>query len=88
METVIGFVAGYLVGTADGKDGLARLRSSCRSIWNSAEARRLASEALTVARFAASKAAENSAGWNAADLADVLARRAVGAPPRKASRAA
>ena len=28
METIIGFVAGYLVGTREGKDGLERLKTS------------------------------------------------------------
>ena len=32
METLIGFIAGYLVGTREGKAGLARLRESVDSI--------------------------------------------------------
>ena len=32
METIVGFVAGYLVGTREGRDGLDRLRSSWHSI--------------------------------------------------------
>jgi hypothetical protein len=88
METVIGFVAGYLVGAADGKDGLARLKSSCRSIWNSPEARKLAAEAVTVARSAVSQVSEKTLGRDARDLPDALARNAVTALTRKASRAA
>jgi hypothetical protein len=88
METVIGFVAGYLVGAGDGKDGLERLRSSCRSIWNSPEARRLAAEAVTVARSAASQLSEKALGRDARDLPDALARSAVAALTRKPSRAA
>jgi hypothetical protein len=88
METVIGFVAGYLVGTADGNEGLERLKSSCRSIWNSAEARRLAGEAMTVARGVVSQVSEKALGRDAGDLTDELARNAVTALTRKVSRAA
>jgi hypothetical protein len=88
METVIGFVAGYLVGAGDGKDGLARVRSSLRSIWHSPEARRLAAEAVTVARGAVSQLSEKALGPDARDLPDALARNAVTALTRKPSRAA
>ncbi len=37
METIVGFVAGYLVGTREGKDGLERMRSSWHSIRTSPE---------------------------------------------------
>jgi hypothetical protein len=88
METVIGFVAGYLLGAGDGKDGLERLKSSARSIWNSPEARRVAAEAVTVARAAVSQVSERALGRDAGDLTDALARNAVTALTRKASRAA
>jgi len=52
METIVGFVAGYLVGTREGKDGLDRLRSSWHSIRTSPEVRKLAAEAVTVAEMA------------------------------------
>jgi hypothetical protein len=88
METVIGFVAGYLVGAGDGKDGLERLRSSVQSIWHSPEARRLAVEAIAVARSAASQLSEKALGKDARDLPDALARNAVSALTRKPPRAA
>ena len=88
METVIGFVAGYLVGAGDGKDGLARVRSSLRSIWHSSEARRLAAEAVTVARGAVSQLSEKALGQDARELQDALARSAVTALNRKRSQAA
>ncbi len=88
METVIGFVAGYLVGAGDGKDGLEKLRSSLRSIWHSPEARRLAAEAVTVARGVVSQVSEKALGPDARDLPDALARGAVTALSRKGSRAA
>jgi 3-polyprenyl-4-hydroxybenzoate decarboxylase len=62
METVIGFVAGYLVGTREGREGLARMRSSWRSIRTSPELRRLAAEAVTAAEAAVSRASAGRGG--------------------------
>jgi len=47
METLIGFVAGYIVGCKDGPDGVKRLRSAAADIWNSGEVKRLAGEAMS-----------------------------------------
>ena len=49
METIIGFVAGYLVGTREGKDGLERLKTSWRAITSSPEVRKMASDAMIMA---------------------------------------
>jgi hypothetical protein len=49
METIIGFAAGYLTGAKDGSQGLERIKSSLRDIARSAEARRLATEAVAMA---------------------------------------
>jgi len=49
METIIGFAAGYLTGTQQGKDGLDRLRRSLREIAASPHARKMAGGALAVA---------------------------------------
>lgn len=56
METIIGFVAGYLVGTREGKAGLKKLRESWHAIRNSPEAHRLAADALSLAETAAKQA--------------------------------
>jgi hypothetical protein len=58
------------------------------SIWHSPEACRLAAEAVTVARSAASQLSEKALGKDARDLPDALARNAVSALTGKASRAA
>lgn len=60
METVIGFVVGYLVGAREGKGGLERLKTSFKSIMASPEARRLVGEAMQVAEPVARRA--SSAG--------------------------
>ncbi|HEX4062604.1 MAG TPA: hypothetical protein VHY58_16430 [Streptosporangiaceae bacterium] len=49
METVIGFVVGYLVGANDGKGGVERLKASITAIVSSPEAHRLIGEAMSVA---------------------------------------
>jgi hypothetical protein len=45
METLFGFVAGYLAGCPDGQDGLKRLRASVEAIMKSDETKRVAAEA-------------------------------------------
>jgi len=87
METIVGFVAGYLVGTREGKDGLDRLRSSWHSIRTSPEVRRLAGEAVSMAEMAVRQVSgRGSLGGTVGDVTDMLIRRAVGA--REGSRAA
>ncbi len=49
METIIGFVAGYLVGAREGKAGLERLKTSWRAITSSPEVRKMASDAIVLA---------------------------------------
>jgi len=49
METIIGFVAGYLVGTSEGKAGLKRLQDSWQAISTSPQVRKMAAGALSVA---------------------------------------
>jgi hypothetical protein len=87
METIVGFVAGYLVGTREGKDGLDRLRSSWHSIRTSPEVRKLAAEAVTVAEMAVRQVSgRGGLGGAVDDVRDMLVRRAVGA--REGARAA
>ena len=49
METIIGFVAGYLVGSREGKTGLERLKTSWNAIRTSPEVRKLATDAISMA---------------------------------------
>jgi hypothetical protein len=49
METIIGFLAGYLVGAREGKDGLERLKTSVNAIRSSPEVRKMASDAIVLA---------------------------------------
>jgi len=57
METIIGFVAGYITGCQDGPDGVKRLRATAAEIVSSDEVKRLMAEAMSVAGAVVSRAA-------------------------------
>jgi len=81
METLIGFVAGYLVGAQEGKGGLERLKASLSAIASSAEARKLFGEALAVAQPVvqrASSAGLSNLGGLAGPVVKQLVNRAAG----------
>lgn len=84
METFIGFIAGYLVGSREGKAGLERLKTSWNAIRTSPEVRKLAGDAMTVAEQVVRRA---PAGGIGGAVVRTLASRA-GATRREASRAA
>jgi hypothetical protein len=89
METIVGFVAGYLVGTRQGREGLERVRSSWNSIRTSPEVRKLAAEAVTIAEIAVRQASSGGLkglGGTVGGVTDILVRRAAGS--REESRAA
>jgi hypothetical protein len=89
METLIGFVVGYLVGAKEGKGGVERLKISLSAILTSDEARKLIGEAMTmaepVARRASSAGLSNLGGIGGTVVKE-LVNRATGA--REDSRAA
>ena len=84
MEAIIGFVAGYLVGTREGKAGLERLKTSWQTIRNSPEVRKLAVDAITMAEQIVRRA---PAGGISGALVRTLASRA-GGTRQEPSRAA
>lgn len=86
METIVGFVAGYLVGTRQGREGLERLRASLQSIKDSPEVRKLAAEAVAVAETAVRQASSGGIKSLGGGVTDILVRRA--AASRKGPRAA
>ena len=89
METIIGFVVGYMVGAREGKGGLERLKVSVNAIISSPEARRMVSEAIAVAQPVIQRASGvglgNFGGVGGA-VVKQLVNRAAGA--RESSRAA
>lgn len=53
MEVIIGFAAGYWVGTRQGREGLHRALDAAREIYGSPEARRIIEEGLSAVQSAA-----------------------------------
>jgi hypothetical protein len=93
METVVGFVAGYLAGCRDGEEGLARLRESLKAIRDSPETRRMAGQAAALAggmlQRAVGQAARGGAslaglGGTVDTVSDLLGQRGRG-PGRRAA---
>ena len=84
METIIGFIAGYLAGMSEGRDGLKRARASLEAIRNSPEVRRLMADAITVAQGAASRAAKGGLSSTVSSVGEMIASRAAGRDQRAA----
>ena len=79
METIIGFVVGFVVGTREGRAGLDRMRKSWHPIRTSPEVHRLAREATTVTESLARQAAKRGFGETIGGLGEMLIRKAAGA---------
>jgi hypothetical protein len=90
METIIGFVAGYIAGCQDGQDGVKRLRATAQAILSSDEVKRLAAEAMGFAEVAVRRAAAGRSlsglSGTVGTVTDMLVHRAsaVGKGPRAA----
>jgi hypothetical protein len=78
METLIGFVVGYLVGAKEGKGGLERLKASVSAIASSPEARKLFGEAMAMAGPVAKKATSSGVGGIGGTVVRQLIDRATG----------
>jgi hypothetical protein len=81
METLIGFVVGYLVGAKEGKGGLERLKVSLTAIASSPEARKLFGEALSMAQPVVQRASSgglSNLGGLAGPVVKQLVNRAAG----------
>jgi len=50
METIIGFVAGYLTGVSEGREGFQRARKSLDAIRTSPEVRRMVADGVGLAQ--------------------------------------
>jgi hypothetical protein len=76
METLIGFVIGYLLGTRHGRDGVRKIRESIEAIAASQEARQAFATGVGVAGSAARHALGGGAGKVLTGAAEALARKA------------
>ena len=80
METIIGFAAGYLTGTKDGAEGLEKIKTSLRDIAQSAEARRMAAQAVAMAGALLGRGSATGAAKAAGGLARVVIRQITEGP--------
>lgn len=76
METIIGFVVGYLVGTSQGRNGLAKARESIEAIRNSPETRRLIRTGAAIAGTATRQVLSGGAGAILSGALDSVTRKA------------
>ena len=85
METIIGFVAGYLVGSRDGRDGLAKLKESWQAIRSSPQVRQLVADSVAIAGGAVRKTAAGGVTAALSGVGEVLANRQPRSQPRQAA---
>jgi hypothetical protein len=80
METLIGFVFGYIAGCKDGPYGVKRLRTTAEAILSSDEVKRLTAEAMSFAEDAMRRAASGRSlsglSGTVGAVTDVLVHRA------------
>jgi len=84
METIIGFIIGYLTGVQEGRDGLKRARASLEAIRNSPEFRRLLSDGITVAQGVAGRAAKGGLSSTVSGVTELISSRAAARDRRAA----
>ena len=85
MEAIIGFVAGYLAGSRDGRAGLERLRTSWHAIRTSPEVRRLAGEAAVMAEATVRRATSGGLSGTVGGVTDLIASRAASRQGQRAA---
>ena len=85
METIIGFVAGYLVGSRDGREGLAKLKESWQAIRSSPQVHQLVADSVAIAGGALRRTAAGSVTAAMNGVGEVLANRPPRPQPRQAA---
>jgi hypothetical protein len=86
METIIGFIAGYLTGVSQGRDGLERARKSLDAIRTSPELRRMVADGVSLGQGILGQAAKNGLSGALGGVAEMVTRN--GSPARDERRAA
>lgn len=75
METLIGFMIGYVVGTRQGRDGLRKVRDSVDAIRNSPEVSQMVSGGISVAGSMVKQVLSGGAGPLIANVIDAVSRK-------------
>ena len=76
METLIGFVVGYVVGSRQGRDGLRRAWQSVDAIRSSPEVHEVVKAGRSIAATTARRVLSGNAGSMLAEAVDALAHKA------------
>lgn len=85
METIIGFVAGYLTGVSEGREGLQRARKSLDSIRTSPELRRLVADGVGVAQAVLGRAAKGGLSGAIGQVSELITGGTTGGEQRRAA---
>ncbi len=72
METIIGFVAGYLTGVSEGREGMQRARKSLDSIRTSPELRRLVADGVGVAQAVLGRVAKGGLSGAIGQVSEII----------------
>jgi hypothetical protein len=76
METIIGFVVGYVVGTRQGRDGVRQMLAAVDDIRNSPEARDLVLTGMAIARSTMGQVLGGGAGAILTGAAHAVSKKA------------
>ncbi len=74
METIIGFVAGYLTGVSEGREGVDRARKSLEAIRTSPELRRMVGEGMGLAQGILGRVAKSGLNGALAGVREIMTR--------------
>ncbi|MCA1654962.1 MAG: hypothetical protein LC635_00505 [Pseudonocardiaceae bacterium] len=76
METLIGFVIGYVVGSRQGRDGLQKARESFDAIRSSPEVQQLMATGVSIAGTTMKQLLSGGAGPMISGVVDAVSRKA------------
>ncbi|MCW2906658.1 MAG: hypothetical protein JWL68_1447 [Actinomycetia bacterium] len=85
METIIGFVAGYLTGVSEGREGLERARKSLDAIRTSPELRRLVADGVGLAQVVLGRVAKGGLTGAIGGVSELITRNASAGDERRAA---
>ena len=75
METIIGFVAGYLTGVSEGREGMQRARKSLDAIRTSPELRRLVADGVGLAQVVLGRVAKGGLSGAIGEVSELITGR-------------
>ena len=85
METIIGFIAGYLTGVSQGRAGMERARSSLDEIRKSPEVRRMVADGVGLAQVVLGRVAKGGFSGAIGGVSDLITGSAPAGDERRAA---